>query len=49
MQEFGRPRILLGLLPDPELHDSRSMLRAGDSLITFTDSVDRYPRLPRSR
>ena len=35
MQEFG----LLGLLPDPELHDSRSMLRAGDGLITFTGGV----------
>ena len=39
MQEFGRPGTLLGLLPDPELHDSRSMLRAGDSLIMFTDGV----------
>ncbi len=39
MQEFGRPGTLLGLLPDPELLDSRSMLRAGDSLITFTDGV----------
>ena len=39
MQEFGRPGTLLGLLPDLELHDSRSMLRASDSLITFTDGV----------
>jgi serine phosphatase RsbU (regulator of sigma subunit) len=39
VQELGRPGTLLGLLPDPELHDSRSMLRAGDSLIMFTDGV----------
>jgi len=35
----GRPGTLLGLLPDPELHDSRSLLRAGDSLILFTDGI----------
>jgi serine phosphatase RsbU (regulator of sigma subunit) len=39
LQTFGRPGMLLGLLPDPELHDSRKLLRAGDSLILFTDGV----------
>ena len=39
VQEFGRPGTLLGLLPDPELHDSRTSLRSGDSLILFTDGV----------
>jgi serine phosphatase RsbU (regulator of sigma subunit) len=39
VQEFGRPGTLLGLLPDPELHDSQTSLRAGDSLIMFTDGV----------
>jgi phosphoserine phosphatase RsbU/P len=39
VQELGRPGTLLGLLPDPELSDSRCLLRAGDSLILFTDGV----------
>jgi phosphoserine phosphatase RsbU/P len=39
VQTFGRPGTLLGLLPDPELHDSRMLLRAGDSMILFTDGV----------
>ena len=39
VQTIGRPGTLLGLLPDPELHDSRALLRAGDSLIFFTDGV----------
>jgi len=39
VQPFGRPGTLLGLLADPELHDSRRLLRAGDSLILFTDGV----------
>ena len=39
MQEFGRPGVLLGLLADPELHDARSVLRTGDSLILFSDGV----------
>jgi len=39
LQTLGRPGTLLGLLPDPELHDARSLLRAGDSLILFTDGV----------
>jgi sigma-B regulation protein RsbU (phosphoserine phosphatase) len=39
VQTFGCPGTLLGLLPDPELRDSRGLLRAGDSLILFTDGV----------
>jgi serine phosphatase RsbU (regulator of sigma subunit) len=39
VQTLGRPGTLLGLLPDPELHDSRGLLRAGDSLVLFTDGV----------
>jgi phosphoserine phosphatase RsbU/P len=39
VQTFGRPGTLLGVFPDPELHDSRMLLRAGDSLILFTDGV----------
>ncbi len=27
------------MLPDPELHDSQTSLRTGDSLILFTDGV----------
>jgi len=36
---LGRPGTLLGVLADPELHDSRTLLRPGDSLILFTDGV----------
>ena len=39
VQEFGRPGALLGVLSDPELHDSKKALRAGDSLILFSDGV----------
>jgi sigma-B regulation protein RsbU (phosphoserine phosphatase) len=39
VQIFGRPGTLLGLLPDPELRDSRTSLRRGDSLVLFTDGV----------
>src|SRR5712691_3718752 len=39
VQAFGRLGTLLGLFPAPELHDSRDTLRAGDSLILFTDGV----------
>jgi len=39
VQTFGRPGTLLGAFPDPELHDSQKLLRAGDSLILFTDGV----------
>jgi phosphoserine phosphatase RsbU/P len=30
---------LLGVLAHPELHDSRRLLRAGDSLVFFSDGV----------
>lgn len=39
VQTFGRPGTLLGLLPDPELRDSRTSLRRGDALVLFTDGV----------
>ncbi len=39
VQPAGQPGTLLGLLPNPELHDCRVLLRAGDSLILFTDGV----------
>jgi sigma-B regulation protein RsbU (phosphoserine phosphatase) len=35
----GWPGTLLGLLARPELQDSRLLLRAGDSLVLFTDGV----------
>jgi phosphoserine phosphatase RsbU/P len=39
VQTLGQPGTLLGLLADPELHDSQMVLRPGDSLIMFTDGV----------
>lgn len=39
VHEFGRPGALLGVLDNPELYDSRQLLRAGDSLILFSDGV----------
>jgi sigma-B regulation protein RsbU (phosphoserine phosphatase) len=39
VQPAGQPGTLLGLLLHPELHDCRVLLRAGDSLILFTDGV----------
>ena len=39
VHEFGRGGTLLGVLSDPELHDSQKILRAGDSLILFSDGV----------
>ena len=39
VQPAGQPGTLLGLLPDPELHDRHVLLRAGDSLIMFTDGI----------
>jgi serine phosphatase RsbU (regulator of sigma subunit) len=35
----GQPGTLLGLLPDPDLSDTRQLLRPGDSMILFTDGV----------
>jgi len=39
VRDLGRPGTLLGLLPVPELHDSRRLLHGGDSLILFTDGI----------
>jgi sigma-B regulation protein RsbU (phosphoserine phosphatase) len=39
VQTLGQPGTLLGILPDPDLYDSRGLLRAGDSLVLFTDGV----------
>ncbi len=39
VHDFGRPGSLLGVLADPELHDSRTLLHPGDSLILFSDGV----------
>jgi serine phosphatase RsbU (regulator of sigma subunit) len=39
VSEFGRPGVLLGVLPRPDLHDSQRFLRPGDSLIMFSDGV----------
>jgi len=39
VQTFGQPGSLLGILPDPDLHDSRTLLRPGDSMVLFTDGV----------
>jgi serine phosphatase RsbU (regulator of sigma subunit) len=39
VHEFGRPGDLLGVLAQPELHDSQRLLRSGDSLILFSDGV----------
>jgi serine phosphatase RsbU (regulator of sigma subunit) len=39
VQTFGLPGTVLGILPDPDLYDSRGLLRAGDSLVLFTDGV----------
>lgn len=47
VQTCGQPGTLLGLLPDPELHDSRKRLRAGDSLVLYTDGVTEARRADR--
>ena len=39
VQTFGQPGTLLGILEDPDLYDSRALLRPGDSLVLFTDGV----------
>ncbi len=39
VQPAGRPGTLLGVFPDTELHDTRHLLRAGDSMILYTDGV----------
>ena len=39
VKAVGQPGTLLGLLPDPDLSDTRLLLRSGDSMILFTDGV----------
>ncbi len=39
VKSVGQPGTLLGLFPDLDLHDTRLLLRAGDSMILFTDGV----------
>jgi serine phosphatase RsbU (regulator of sigma subunit)/PAS domain-containing protein len=39
VEEVGVPGTLLGLVPDPQLHDRRAELRAGDALVLFTDGI----------
>jgi sigma-B regulation protein RsbU (phosphoserine phosphatase) len=39
VKAIGQPGTLLGLIPDPELSDTRQLLRPGDSMILFTDGV----------
>jgi len=39
VKTVGQPGTLLGLLPDPDLYDTRQLLRPGDSMILFTDGV----------
>jgi sigma-B regulation protein RsbU (phosphoserine phosphatase) len=39
VKAVGQPGTLLGLLPDPDLSDTRQLLRSGDSMILFTDGV----------
>jgi serine phosphatase RsbU (regulator of sigma subunit) len=39
VETAGRPGTLLGLFPDPHLHDTRLQLRAGDAMILYTDGV----------
>jgi serine phosphatase RsbU (regulator of sigma subunit) len=37
--EVGEPGTLLGIVPDPQLHDQRVLLRAGDAVVLYTDGV----------
>jgi phosphoserine phosphatase RsbU/P len=39
VEAAGRPGTLLGLISDPDLYDTRLLLRAGDGMILFTDGV----------
>jgi PAS domain S-box-containing protein len=38
-EEVGLPGTLLGLVPQPELHDHTSELRPGDTLLLYTDGL----------
>jgi phosphoserine phosphatase RsbU/P len=39
VKPLGLPGLILGCLPDPGLRDQRTLLRAGDSLVMYTDGV----------
>ncbi|HXS63392.1 MAG TPA: PP2C family protein-serine/threonine phosphatase, partial [Streptosporangiaceae bacterium] len=39
VETAGRPGTLLGLFDDPDLHDTRLLLRPGDAMIMYTDGV----------
>jgi phosphoserine phosphatase RsbU/P len=39
VRTLGRPGTLLGLVAEPDLHDTRRLLRPGDSLVLYTDGV----------
>ena len=39
VKAVGQPGTLLGLVAEPELYDTRQLLRPGDSMILFTDGV----------
>jgi sigma-B regulation protein RsbU (phosphoserine phosphatase) len=39
VHEVGRPGTLLGVVARPELHDVQRLLRAGDSMIMYSDGV----------
>lgn len=39
VETLGRHGLILGWLPHPTLHDQRTLLRPGDSLVLYTDGV----------
>ncbi|MBE1490771.1 PP2C family protein-serine/threonine phosphatase [Plantactinospora soyae] len=39
VEPLGRHGLILGWLPHPALHDQRTLLRPGDSLVLYTDGV----------
>jgi phosphoserine phosphatase RsbU/P len=39
VEPIGRPGTLLGVLPDPEVHEATVHLEPGDALVLYTDGV----------
>jgi sigma-B regulation protein RsbU (phosphoserine phosphatase) len=39
VEQAGRPGTVLGVVPDPPLHDTSVALAAGDTLVLFTDGI----------
>jgi phosphoserine phosphatase RsbU/P len=39
VERLGRPGTMLGILPDIEVHDDRTILQPGDALVLYTDGV----------